>query len=270
MDKITASFQHAYILLRKHWQIIAIALLISIRPVVNLFIKLPSLVTFIISFIELGWLGTRFEFVKIAYEKNKIPWNQFWNYIFKYIKKLFPIAVLLLFVFMILFFVAIFYYGKWYLGSGFLSNQDTGIRKQQVFDVFTSLQNPLTLQRFMAQFGILLVLIQYLFNVLFFIGTITLTILVVDGYGVIKSFLKSFGFIKNHFLFFCVIIIINIVLATIIGRISILFGTGWTKSLQTNVLLAYGINLPIQIIHILIDSATIIYYIESKRGWKKS
>jgi hypothetical protein len=269
MNKITYSFSKALQLVLKHSQIFTIILLFSLRPLVNLFITIPSLVSWIVSFIQLGWLGTRFEFIKDAYKNDQLPWNQFGNLIVKYIKKLFPIVAVLMIMAIILFIIALIYYSKWYLGDTPLSTDKT-IEKQQIVNIITSLRDPQAIQRFMTQFGIVALIAQSLFSVLSFIGKIALTILVVEGYGVIKSFLKSLNFIKNHLLFFVVVIAINLTLSTIVGRILPLFGTEWMKNLQINILLTYIIGIPNKFISLIIEAATVIYYLENRGKVKKT
>lgn len=269
MTYIIYSFQQSFLILRKHWQIFLIVLLFSLQPLVNLAVKIPSVITLLISLVSLGWLGTRFEFLKDAYQKDKVPWNQYGSNVIKYIKRLFPIAFLLMTITVIFWIIALIFYGRWYFEDAGLA-QDEFVRKQQYIDIFNSLRNPVLIGNFLGQFGLVAVVVSYLlFPILFFIQTITLVILVIEEKGVINSFIRSFGFIKNHFHLFVIVITINIVLSIITGKISSLFGMDWLKNIETNALLTYFITLPNKFIHLLIDGAAIIYYLESKKRLRR-
>jgi len=248
----------------KHWQIYFLVLLFSARPLLGVIIKLPSIVTLLSSLLALGWLGTRFEFIRDAYEKNKLPWNQFGNLLIKYIKKLFPAALLITLLVVAVFIFIIIFYGKWYFGN-VPFGQETQMTKQQLTEMFNSLNNPQNIQKFIGQFGILVFVGGLIFTMFSIILTIQLTILVIEDAGIIESLKKTLKFIKNNLLLFGAILILDIILGQINGQIYSFISSAILPSLQVNAILTFLISTPKRLVDLLMEAAIVIYYLETNK-----
>jgi hypothetical protein len=69
-----------------------------------------AFINLIISLISVGWLGTKVDFIYQAHKKQKVGWNKVGSLLFKYFKKLLPIALIFFIFSLITLFISTAFY----------------------------------------------------------------------------------------------------------------------------------------------------------------
>jgi|GEM_PF-4639520 len=262
MKKVFNYFEESFFLIIKYWQIYLVVVLFSAQYTLESITKIPIVFSLILSLIHLGWFGAKFELLYAAIEKQPLPWNQSVKLIFKYIKKLLPLAILFFLISSIFLTSFLFSYGKWFLKGQELS-QNKQVRTQQLESIFISLKSQSTLEAFSTSLNPIAIVFQLVPSVFFLTGAILLSVMVVNNLGILHAMRTSLFFAKKNLFFFFCVFTLHLIFVTVNGNIlSLLFIDTFSSEGR---LLTFLTGIPFHFAQLLLTAAVLLYYVKQRK-----